>query len=235
MTPTELNETIEDQSQPTRRKIILALKQQGSMTANELAVVLMITSMGVRRHLIILERDRLVQHELVQRGKGRPSYVYRLSQQAENLFQKNYAPLANELLGYLATQAGDAAVTRLFDQRTERRVRNARGRLDGLSLGERVAQVTEILNSEGYLAQWEQLDPNTFRIREHNCAIHDIAAEFDAACGSELAFMQAVFPDAEVVREQHVLAGETMCAYRIRRQREDRISDGTSRVISDAV
>src|SRR5512137_878801 len=103
----EMGDPIGDQLQPTRRKIVLALKQRGGLTAAELAEMLGITSMGVRRHLTTLERDKLVRYELVQRGKGRPSYVYRLSPQAENLFPKNYAALANELLSYLANDEGE--------------------------------------------------------------------------------------------------------------------------------
>src|SRR5512138_660154 len=118
-----LSDGVGDQLQPTRRKIVLALKQHGGLTAAELAHMLGITSMGVRRHLTTLERDKLVRYELVQRGKGRPSYVYRLSAQAENLFPKNYAQLANELLGYLASQSGEDTVLRLFEQRAQRRIR----------------------------------------------------------------------------------------------------------------
>lgn len=217
------NEPIGDQLQPTRRKILLALKQHGGLTASELAEHLNITSMGVRRHLTTLERDRLVEYELVQRGKGRPSYVYRLSRQAEDIFPKNYARLANELLAHLADDQGDAAVIRLFDQRSQRRIRSAQVRLEGLPLAERVAGLAEILNAEGYLAESEQTDADTFWLREHNCAVHDIAAEHAAACGSELNFIRAVLPDAEVQREQHMMSGELACAYRIRRR------DGASR------
>jgi predicted ArsR family transcriptional regulator len=217
MGDTELNQAVSDQLQPTRRKIILALKQRGGMTAAELAELLGITSMGVRRHLTMLERDRLVRYELVQRGKGRPSYVYALSNEAEHLFPKNYAALATELLGYLA-DSGDEQVIQLFDQRAQRRIRQAWARLDGKSLAERVAGLAQILHDEGYLAEWEQLDGDTYLLSEHNCAVHDVAQEFRAACGSELTFLQAVLPDAEVTREQHMMGGDLMCAYRIRRK-----------------
>lgn len=217
MPDNELNRSVGDQLQPTRRKIILALKQHGGLTASELADMLDITSMGVRRHLTMLERDRLVLYELVQRGKGRPSYVYRLSADAENLFPKNYAALAKELLGYLAAE-DDKQVIQLFDQRAQRRIRQAQIRLHGKGLADRVAGLADILHEEGYLAEWEQLDANTFRLSEHNCAVHDVAQEFRAACGSELTFLQAVLIDAEVTREHHMLGGDRMCAYRIRRK-----------------
>jgi predicted ArsR family transcriptional regulator len=224
MAENELNQVAGDQLQPTRRKIILALRQHGGLTAAGLAEMLNITSMGVRRHLAMLERDRLVRYELIQRGKGRPSYVYRLSDEAEDLFPKNYAALAKELLGYLAAE-GDQRVIQLFDRRAQRRIRQAQARLDQRSspagdedLAERVAVLAEILCEEGYLAEWEQLDAETFWLREHNCAVHDVAREFRAACGSELTFLQAVLADADVTRQQHILSGDRLCGYLIRRR-----------------
>lgn len=218
MPDTELNSAVSDQLQPTRRKIVLALKQHGGLTAAELAEMLGITSMGVRRHLTTLERDRLVRYDLVQRGKGRPSYVYRLSAEAEALFPKNYAALAKELLGYLAGNNGDGQVIELFDLRAQRRIRQARIQLDGRPLVERVAGLAEILNNEGYLAEWQEVDTDTFLLSEHNCAVHDVAAEFSAACSSELTFLRAVLPDAEIVRENHMMGGDLSCTYRIQRR-----------------
>jgi predicted ArsR family transcriptional regulator len=213
-----LDDSIGDQLQPTRRKIVMALKQQGSLTAAQLAEMLGITSMGVRRHLTTLERDKLVVYELIQRGKGRPSYVYRLSPQADNLFPKNYAAVANELLGYLAEGGGEAAIIELFDRRAQRRINSAQSLLAGKSLAERVAGLAKILSNEGYLAEWAQENENTFWLREHNCAVHDIAAEFSAACNSELTFLQTVLPDANVTREHHIMRGELTCGYRIEQQ-----------------
>jgi predicted ArsR family transcriptional regulator len=147
----DLKEPSGDQVQPTRRKILLALKQHGGMTAGELAALLGITSMGVRRHLMTLERDRLVQYELAQRGKGRPSYIYHLSQQAEEVFPKNYARLANELLGYLADEQGAEAIIHLFDQRAQRRIR-VLGIAKGCPL-RTCCGLTAILNGE-FTGQW---------------------------------------------------------------------------------
>src|SRR5512138_1421866 len=143
-----LDDSIGDQLQPTRRKIVMALKQHGGLTAAELAEMLGITSMGVRRHLTTLERDKLVSYELVQRGKGRPSYVYKLSSHAENLFPKNYAALANELLGYLEDSDGPDTVIRLFERRAQRRIRNAQIQLSDKPLDERVAGLARILSNE---------------------------------------------------------------------------------------
>ena len=218
MTDRAFNEAVAEQISPTRRKILLALKRSGAMTAAELADHLGITGMGVRRHLTALERDELVQFESQRRGQGRPSHLYELTERAENLFPKNYASLVNELLGYLTVRAGEPAVRDLFDQRAQRRIQSSSADFAGKSLIQQVSRLAEILTGEGYLAEWQQIDPDTFLLSENNCAVHDVAKEFRAACASELVYLQTVLPDAVVTREHHLLAGGQRCTYRVARR-----------------
>ena len=53
-------------------------------------------------------------------------------------------------------------------------------------------------------------------LRERNCAILDVACNQPGACVSELAFLRAVLPDAEIRRLTHIVAGAPVCAYAIR-------------------
>ncbi|GAB4558491.1 MAG: transcriptional regulator [Anaerolineae bacterium] len=204
-----------EQVQPTRRRILVELKKSGGLTCKELAKILGITSMGVRRHLITLERDGLVYYEPVQRGLGRPSYVYRLTPQAEELFPKNYGQLTNELLTYIELFDGEDKVRNLFEQRARRRIERAQERVRGLPLKDKVFELARILEEDGYLAEAEQIDDRSFFIREYNCAIHQVAQRFQEACGSELLFLRTVLPEATVERESHLIAGESFCGYRI--------------------
>jgi predicted ArsR family transcriptional regulator len=211
-----LSDTPPDAEQPpTRQKIILALRHHGSMTAAELGDLLGISSMGARRHLDALAREEWVRFEVVRRGKGRPSHLYRLAARAEGLFPKKYAQLTNELLGYLVAEQGGAVVNELFERRAQNRIRVARSQLAALPFAERVAGVTAFLNREGYLAEVQTLEAGVFVMTQHNCPVCDVAAEFKAACSSELGFLCALFPDAEVTREQYLLDGGQSCTYRI--------------------
>jgi|YNPNPStandDraft_1061719.scaffolds.fasta_scaffold06545_6 DeoR family suf operon transcriptional repressor len=204
-----------EEVQPTRRRILTRLKKDGGMTCQELAEALGITSMGVRRHLIMLERDGLVTYSAVQRGLGRPSYVYTLTEAAEEIFPKNYGQLTNELLTYIELVDGEDKVQALFEQRAQRRIRAAQARLQGLPFDRRVRELARILEEEGYLAAVHQVDERTFLLSEHNCAIHQVAQRFRQACGSELVFIRAVLPEAIVEREHHMVAGDSHCGYRI--------------------
>ena len=56
---------------------------------------------------------------------------------------------------------------------------------------------------------------------EHHCPICDAAQSCQAFCSTELElFSDALGPDAEVQREEHLLSGDLRCVYRVRpRQR----------------
>ncbi|MCC7354194.1 MAG: transcriptional regulator [Anaerolineae bacterium] len=208
----------ENASPTTRHKILVLLRKHDSMTAAELGRALNLTSMGVRRHLNTLLRDGLVGYRRVQRGLGRPSFVYSLTTLADDLFPKNYPALTNELLRYLELLDGDEKVEQLFQRRGERRLRQAQARLAGKDLAAQVAELARILDEDGYLAEWEQLDADTWFVREFNCAVRMVAEQYQEACGSEIEFIQAALPEAEVTREHHIMAGDGHCGYRIRRR-----------------
>ena len=205
---------------PTRQKIILALKQQGPMTAAEMGDRLGMSSMGARRHLDALAREEWIRFEVVRQGQGRPSHRYQLAPRADELFPKKYAELTNELLGYLAAEQGDAVVSELFNRRAQNRLQLVRAQLAGLPLAERVAGLTALLDSEGYCAELQILEEGAFLVTQHNCPVCDVAAVFRAACSSELDFLQAILPDAEVTREQWLLAGGQSCIYRLTARKE---------------
>jgi DeoR family suf operon transcriptional repressor len=199
----------------TRRAILLALKRRGSLRANDLAEHLGITVAAVRQQLLRLSQDGLVTHHRDVDGRGRPSHSYELTPGAEMLFPKRYGDLTTELLGYLGGPDSDE-VTDLFEQRRRRRLADAQSRLAEMPLDEQVAELTRILDEDGYLADVERLTDGGWRITEHNCAILSVATGFRQACSSEIAFIRDALPGARVERVAHLMDGAHVCAYEVR-------------------
>lgn len=205
------------QTPETRRRILELLKSNGAMTADELSEALKITAMGVRRHLATLERDGLIHYKTVPKKIGRPSYLYLLTEQGDELFPRTYAQFANSLLESLRALEGDPGLQRLFAQRTAVLEDQYRARLaQKKTLAERVAELARIRTEEGYMAYGERHE-NIFLLHEHNCAIRQVAQQCLAACHAELELFQRVLDDAEVTREAHIARGDRVCSYRIRR------------------
>jgi DeoR family suf operon transcriptional repressor len=139
-----------------------------------------------------------------------------VTERADALFPKAYGELTNELLGY-ASETDSGLVDTLFQRRRDERIRNATARLaPKRGLKAKVAELTRILDDDGYLATCEAVGSGVFRIIEHNCAIWAVAQRYGQACTSELDFIRAALPDAEVERVQHMVAGAPHCAYEVR-------------------
>jgi predicted ArsR family transcriptional regulator len=202
----------------TRRAILNSIKRAGSITARELAAQLGITATAVRQQLHRLGEDGLVRHRPDPDGRGRPAHRYELTTAAEALFPKRYGDLTSELLGYLGGPTSDE-VTRLFQERGRRRLAGALPRLGELPLAAQVAELTRILDEDGYLADVEELDGGGWRITEHNCAILTVATGYRQACSSEIAFIRAALPGATVERVAHLMDGAHVCAYEVRPRR----------------
>ena len=198
----------------SRQKILLHLKRHGEAGTDELARAVGITVQGTRQHLMALERDGLLQHRQQRDGLGRPRHLYTLTPAGDTLFPRNYADLTNELLEYVEEE-DPALLERIFDRRSQRRLQQAQARTAGLPFPEKVRVIAEILDEDGYLADFRRCDDGTYVITEHNCAVLSVALKYGHACGSELAFLQAALPEAEVTRIAHRIKGGHVCAYHV--------------------
>ena len=210
-----VNEVLSTQMPATRRRILIALKERGGMTADGLAEQLNITSVAVRRHLANLERDRLVDHEEIQHRLGRPGYVYHLTEAALSLFPSNYDQLASYVLEAIEKLFGREAVDRIFEQRRQELVRSYRPLVDGDTLPDRLRQLTRLRQAEGYMLAWEAQPDGSYELRQYHCPILRVAEGCQAACVNELALYVDLL-DAEVTRQSHQAAGDTTCSYQIR-------------------
>ncbi len=201
-----------------RRAVLYAVRRRGEATAEQVASSLDMTVSGARQHLsALVEAGLAAAAETAEpTGKrGRRALCYSVTPTGDALFPKAYGELTNELLGYLDDEEPDT-VNRLFARRREARIAGAQARLEGLdSLEDQVAELTRILDGDGYLASWEATPDGGFVIVEHNCAIWAVANKYGQACASELDFIDTVLPGATVERIQHMVEGAKRCAYRI--------------------
>ena len=199
---------------PTRRAVVMTLKQRGEATIEELASELSVTTSAVRQHLQSLAADGLVAHREERSGPGRPRHWYRLTAAAETLFPKRYGELTNQLLGFF----DDAQVDGAFESRRQARTSRALARLGDRPFDDRVCELAAILDEDGYLADCSRQPDGTWMVTEHNCAVIDVARLYGQACTSEIAFLRDALPDADIERVAHMISGAHVCAYRISRR-----------------
>lgn len=199
----------------TRREIINILRTAGPLTVGELGDQLGITHVAVRRHLTSLERDGLVTSVQERLPMGRPTRVYSLTEAADELFPKKYGSLTLEVLDFLSQT--DANLVEAFFANRGRTLADRYGPevTGGLSLEERVARLTDIQLSNGYLASYETAEDGTLVLKEYNCPVHQISRKYDQACHHELAFFKTVLGTENIERVECIAKGGGCCRYTI--------------------
>lgn len=195
----------------TRRQILNVLRTHGAQTAQQLAAQLQITSMGIRRHLTLLERDGLVQVETERRAAGRPTFLYALTEQGREIFPKSYDLLATQLLDAVRAREGEERVAQIFAGRMDELYRQFAPRMNGKTLAERVQELAKIQDEAGYMARWEKT-PGGFLLKEQNCAIYRVACRFQAACHFEIELFRRLL-ETDMERVEHQINGALACTY----------------------
>jgi predicted ArsR family transcriptional regulator len=211
--------------QDTKQRILTLLKMNGGLTTSDLSDMLGISATAVRRHLNTLEAQNLVDHLTEQRGMGRPSFIYELAAGATNVFPQSYAAFASEVLEELLEMEGNEKLDELFDRRQEKRREQYMSRTEGETLSDRVASLARLLDGEGRMTTWEQVDDGRFILREHNCPILDVARKFDHPCRCEISLLRETL-QARVERVGHIPDGDIACVYEIEAQGKNQFASG---------
>src|SRR3954467_3834004 len=202
-----------------RREILVRLRRAGPSTPDQLAGAIGASRTGVLQQLRALEQTHFVSRQTVRHGVGRPRHLYDVTADAQELFPSNYDGLAAGLLAAIGAVGGDSLIEQVFQARRRQIGERVRRELDervgpNAPPVERVRVLAVLQDEQGYLAS-AALDPDgTIRLREHNCAILDVARGERSACDAELDLFRDVL-DADVVRETHMGSGDRCCSYRI--------------------
>ena len=196
----------------TREKILVLLRRHGRLSAPRLAELLQLTSVGVRRHIVLLERDGLVDSTTEKPRRGRPTAVYRLTDAGLETFPRHYDEVAREALTFL--KGRDAATLAQFlAWRNERLAASYAGRVEGATLAERTDALAEVLNEQGFMAEVEPADGG-LRLCQHNCTVEHLATELPDLCASEAKLFERLL-GTRVERETTIVDGAVRCQTRI--------------------
>jgi DeoR family transcriptional regulator, suf operon transcriptional repressor len=93
---------------------IVTLLQHGGLTVDEIASRLELTPNGVRAHITAMERDGAVRRGGQRRGTTRPSSVFELTAEIQQMLSGAYVPLLIHLVGLFESEWSEADVNRFM-------------------------------------------------------------------------------------------------------------------------
>jgi len=202
----------------TAEQTLFLIKTRGPQTAQQLAALLDLTSMGARRQLEAWQDKGMLTYEEVADKRGRPSRRWLLTEAGHARFPDRHADLTVQLIDQVRGLFGDAGLDKLIAAREAVSEQQYRVHLRNAgALPERVAALVQARSSEGYMAEVETRDDGSLLLVENHCPICAAARQCQQFCRSELDLFQRVLgPDCSVGRVEHMLNGARRCVYVIK-------------------
>jgi predicted ArsR family transcriptional regulator len=200
----------------SRGRIVTALRR-GGLTADDLAAKLQLTQSAIRAHIAAMERDGVVRRAGQRSGPTRPSQVFELTAEVEQLLSTAYIPLLMQLVEVFAERLPPReleAMLRLAGKRLA--VELSSGKRPAGKLAARVNAASDMLN--------EQLGALTHVESNGSCVIRGVGCPLSALTGKHRGVCRAIesfvaeIVDAPV-HECCDRAERPQCCFEIGRQR----------------
>jgi predicted ArsR family transcriptional regulator len=202
----------------TAEQTLFLIKTRGPQTAQQLAALLNLTSMGARKQLEAWQQKGMLTYEDVADKPGRPARRWLLTEAGHARFPDRHAELTVQLIDQVRSLFGDAGLEKLIASREQASELEYRQHLAASrTLPERVAALVRARSAEGYMAELEAQADGSLLLVENHCPICAAARQCQKFCRSELELFQRVLgPDCSVGRMEHMLAGARRCVYVIK-------------------
>jgi DeoR family transcriptional regulator, suf operon transcriptional repressor len=199
--------------QSTRQEILGILRGEKHATVEDLAKQLELTPMTIRHHLNVLQAQNLVEASKVRRSKrvGRPRLVYTLTDEADDLFPQGYGRLASQLVSEVKETVGGEETEAMFRRIAERVASEAPPTEDGQSFEERLDQVSDFLEDQGFLSRWEERDEG-YVLTNVNCPYRRVSRQHREVCLLDTELIRRLL-GVEPQRLSSQRAGEAACAF----------------------
>ncbi len=203
----------------SRTEILSLLQRKPGLTIDELAQSFDLAAGTVRRHLDILQRDRLVDCRSQRRDLGRPVFVFSLTEDGQERLPKDYQRLSTQIVRQLAhlpqqgakQQSGVALLESVFSTMSQEVVARYQAQLTDKKFAERVAVLQSILTNEHFAPEMEA-GPEGLSIHLHNCPFRSTALENPSVCNYDSQLIAQVLkavPDLPFCITQ----GDVRCSY----------------------
>ena len=195
---------------------VLAARSEATVT--EIARTLGLNQANIRRHLDVMRADGLIDVRIQRHEIGRPSYVYRLTERAEEM-SAHYPRLVNRMVKRLAAlPAGGPMLAQLFDGVADDIVAVHQPAVTATALAQRVAQTSSALQEEGIVDHWRK-DDDGYHLMNTACPYRKAAEASDAPCRADHKVVEMLI-GAPVEQRSRMIDGHAQCEYVVREIRD---------------
>lgn len=195
-------------------KLLLLLKKKGEMSIEEMSNALNITPIGVRQHILALEKNGYISYRIRRKGIGRPGYLYSLTSKAEEFFPNNYRNFILDILKEIEEEYGRESIERFFKKRKDRLFKHFSSVLGNVkNFRTKISIFLDLLKEQSHIVDIQDRVKDVELI-QFNCPISAVSGIYREACKYELELYRDLFGE-EVDRLQCISEGGRYCSYSI--------------------
>lgn len=188
------------------------LHRIGPQTVQKICSIVGVTATAIRQRLVRLQASELITRELVRSGRGRPHYVYRVTEKGLRQLGDNYGDLAM-ILWREIRQIDDPVVRDAITERVRQALVMRLGRFGDGEVTDRLKRLSKSLQERGYDVELGLADSLPI-LRENNCPYQELAEEDRGICGLEReVFQESLGTDVRLT--QCCLDGHHCCEFEI--------------------
>ena len=202
----------------TSRGRIVTLLRRGGLTVDDIAAKLKLTTSGVRAQLAGMERDGVVERVGQRAGTTRPSHVFELTPEVEQLLSQAYVPLLSQFVQVCTRGRPAKEVNALMRAAGKGLAEEFLGgkRTPG-NLRARAGVASNLMNDQ--LGAVTQVEGNgELIIRGASCPVAALTGKHPAVCLAMESFVSEVI--GVPARECCDRSGRPQCCFEIRPARE---------------
>lgn len=203
----------------TRLRILQLLQKHSNENVEGLAREIALAPATIRRHLDILQRDRLVAFVEVRKKTGRPEYSYYLTEDGHESLPKDYDVLLNQVVQELAGLTAEDTVRRdgrqilelLFERLAGKLGNEYEQRLQGRDLKSRLGTLMRLLTERDFSPE-AQVTDGTLELTLLNCPFRLVALRNDAVCALDAHLISSIL-HRDMARDVWIHNGDAACVY----------------------
>lgn len=203
----------------TREQMRELLAARREATVGDIAEALGLNQANIRRHLEVMRAEGLVDYRIRRHEVGRPSYVYHLTERAEEM-SGHYPRLVNRMFKRIAAlpadqaEAGQRLLVDVFQGVAEDIAGSYRSMVTGHTVGDRVIETSEALKDEGIVDHWRK-EADGYHLTNTACPYRKAAEISEAPCHADQKVVELLV-GAEVEQVTRMVDGYPVCEYVVR-------------------
>ncbi len=195
----------------TREVVLEVLLERQRVTISDLAEAVEINPISVRHHIGKLEAAGFVTSESERHGVGRPRQIYFLTEKGMDQFPSRNIHLASELISEMKKSLSKDRVDQIFRDMGSNLQSGEEGKLQEMSLDERLTWIKQKLTSEGFGVSIDRT-PDEIFIYENGCPYYHVGQEHREVCIIDNEFINVAL-ETKAKRITCMLDGDSRCTY----------------------